>query len=169
MQIGYLLYIDLIIFIAMAYSVIHYFSSSNRSTSINLSSYFKFSLYVLFTITLLDTFFSGHFFLLKSRPVCMALIILYLILQTLLPYSFFLITLDSSKKTALLKHPLFSILTIFPAFLYSMLLIVTPFFNILLKFRPAPGMMEIIYYPGIYNNILCHIYFLSLSDYLFLF
>ena len=66
MQIGYLLYIDLIIFIAMAYSVIHYFSSSNRSTSINLSSYFKFSLYVLFTITLLDTFFSGHFFLLKS-------------------------------------------------------------------------------------------------------
>ena len=61
MQIGYLLYIDLIIFIAMAYSVIHYFSSSNRNTSINLSSYFKFSLYVLFTITLLDTFFSGHF------------------------------------------------------------------------------------------------------------
>lgn len=175
MQIGYLLYIDLIIFIAMAYSVIHYFSSSNRSTSINLSSYFKFSLYVLFTITLLDTFFSGHFFLLKSRPVCMALIILYLILQTLLPYSFFLITLDSSKKTALLKHPLFSILTIFPAFLYSMLLIVTPFFNILLKFRPAPGMMEIIYYPAftiifyaIYIFYLCLIIYFCFNNKLLL-
>lgn len=70
MQIGYLLYIDLIIFIAMAYSVIHYFSSSNRSTSINLSSYFKFSLYVLFTITLLDHFFLRSFFPVKE-PSCM--------------------------------------------------------------------------------------------------
>ena len=169
MQIGYLLYIDLIIFIAMAYSVIHYFSSSNRSTSINLSSYFKFSLYVLFTITLLDTFFSGHFFLLKSRPVCMAMNYTVFNFTDITPIFIFSYYIGFIKKNSLTEAPSFSILTIFPAFLYSMLLIVTPFFNILLKFRPAPGMMEIIYYPAFTNNILCHIYFLSLSDYLFLF
>lgn len=119
MQIGYLLYIDLIIFIAMAYSVIHYFSSSNRSTSINLSSYFKFSLYVLFTITLLDHFFLRSFFPVKEPPCMYGFNYTVFNFTDITPISFFLITLDSSKKTALLKHPLFSILTIFPAFLYQ--------------------------------------------------
>lgn len=141
MRLGNLLSIDILILVFAAVTCILYISNYKKTSVIK--RYYIYCAAAMIALTLLDLIFAAKIY--PNYAVCIAFIMLYLILNTVIPYLLFLHSLEIIQNTSILGNMKRTILCSLPACIFSILLLLSPFFNILLEINNHKTSIDIIF------------------------
>lgn len=148
MNLGNTLCLDIIILILIIVAFITF--KFRKIKNFRLSVYTRISIIVLGLLTVLDILFCTNSFILNDFTVCMAVILLYIILNAVLPYLVFILLLDISKRNSLLKSMKNMLILALPVIIFSILTVITPLFGVMLTITKHNASTDITFYPSYY-------------------
>jgi len=148
MELGNILFLD--IFILIVIFVFFIFFKLKYIKSIQISFYTKISTILLTVLTSIDIIFCTNSFLLNNFTICMAFILLYIILHAFIPYIFFILLLESTKKTSILNNAKLMLIYALPVIIFSILTIITPLCGLMMTITNQNASTDITFYSSYY-------------------